>query len=100
MVNKPGAIAELKKLGFKTFSPFINEEYDNIKDDAERMEFIYSEIMRLNSLSFEELNEWYKSIFEILIYNRDLLFEYANSKDTIESEFIINLKKTINEKAY
>ena len=100
MINKAGALVELKKLGFKTFSPFINEEYDNIKDDAERMEFIYAEIMRLNSLSFEELNEWYKSIFEILIYNRDLLFEYANNKDKIESEFIINLKKTINEKAY
>ncbi len=99
MVNKPGALKELQNLGFKTFAPFINEEYDTIKNDSERMEFIYSEIMRLNSLSIEEIHNWYKSIYDILIYNRNLLFEYSDKKDELENNFLTTLKKLINEKS-
>jgi hypothetical protein len=33
-------LAELKKLGFKTFSPFIDESYDNERDSYKRMELI------------------------------------------------------------
>jgi hypothetical protein len=99
MVNKPGALKELHRLGFKTFTPFINESYDDIQNDTERMEFIYSEIMRLNSLSFEEIHEWYKSIWDILIYNRNLLFEYADNKDLTENDFLTTLRNRINEKA-
>jgi hypothetical protein len=99
MVNKPGALKELHNLGFKTFTPFINEEYDTIENDSERMEFIYSEILRLNSLSIEEIHNWYKSIYDILIYNRNLLFEYSDKKDEMETIFLTTLKKTINEKS-
>jgi len=99
MVNKPGALKELQNLGFKTFAPFINEEYDTIENDSERMEFIYSEIMRLNSLSIEEIHNWYKSIYDILIYNRNLLFEYSDKKDELENNFLTTLKKLINEKS-
>lgn len=99
MVNKPGALKELHNLGFKTFSPFINEEYDNIENDSERMEFIYSEIMRLDSLPIEDIHNWYKSIWDILIYNRNLLFEYSDKKDEMENDFLTTLKKRINEKA-
>lgn len=98
MINKPGALKEIHNLGFKTFSPFINEEYDNIEDDSERMEFIYAEIMRLNSLSIEEIHNWYKTIWDILIYNRNLLFDYADKKDWMEHNFITTLRDDINEK--
>jgi hypothetical protein len=99
MVNKPGALKELHNLGFKTFAPFINEEYDTIENDSERMEFIYSEILRLNALPIEEIHNWYKSIYDILIYNRNLLFEYSDKKDEMVNTFLITLKKTINEKS-
>ena len=55
--------------------------------------------MRLNSLSVEEIHNWYKSIWDILIYNRNLLFEYSDKKDEIENDFLTTLKKRINEKA-
>lgn len=32
-----GGLAEMRRLGFQTFSPFIDETYDDIEDPAERM---------------------------------------------------------------
>lgn len=92
-VNKNGALEELKKLGFKTFEPFIDESYDLEKDDVKRMKMISSEILRINSLPIEEINSWYHSINDILIHNQQLLFEYADSKQNTEREFLTNLKK-------
>lgn len=47
IMSSHGALKSLKKLGYKTFSPFVNEEYDNIRNDAERVEAIAKEMQRL-----------------------------------------------------
>ena len=91
-VNKSGALKELHSLGFKTFSPFINEEYDNETDDNKRIKMISSEIHRLNNLSTSEIHLWYHSILDILIHNQEVLFKYAENKQEIEREFITKLK--------
>ena len=76
-VNYPGALKHLKEMGFETFHPFINEGYDSILDPKKRMEFIYNEIVRLNSLSIEEIHEWYHSILGILVYNQNHALQHA-----------------------
>ena len=65
----PGSLQVLKDLGFKTFSPFINEEYDNEKDQVKRMNMIYAEIVRLCAMSKEDIHAWYWNMEEILIHN-------------------------------
>jgi hypothetical protein len=74
-------LKELKKLGFKTFSPYICEDYDNELDPEKRFNMIISEIERLSKIPMEEIHEWYKSIYEdILLYNQKKFFEYADYK--------------------
>jgi hypothetical protein len=74
-------LKELKKLGFKTFSPYICEDYDNELDPEKRFNMIISEIERLSKIPIEEIHEWYTSIYEdILLYNRDKFFEYSDFK--------------------
>jgi hypothetical protein len=74
-------LKELKKLGFKTFSPYICEDYDNELDPERRFNMIISEIERLSKIPMEEIHEWYKSIYEdILLYNQKKFFEYADYK--------------------
>jgi hypothetical protein len=90
-VNKSGAIKELKKLGFKTFHPFINESYDDIEDDAKRILAISEEIQRLDTLSIEEIHNWYYSIKDILIYNRNHFFSFADKSNQMEYEFLKNI---------
>lgn len=40
MVSRPHTLKALRERGYKTFSPYINESYDEIEDDYERMDKI------------------------------------------------------------
>jgi hypothetical protein len=72
-VAYPGALALLKSLGFKTFAPFINEEYDNELDDAIRLQMIYKEIERLCNMSKQEIHNWFWNMKDTLVYNHNHL---------------------------
>ena len=73
----PGTLSNLKELGFKTFSPYIDESYDNEISPFRRMQKITKEIKRLCSLSETEIYNWFTSMKYILIYNRQLMLEYG-----------------------
>jgi hypothetical protein len=68
-----GPISYLKRLktyGFKTFSDFWDESYDNIEDCKNRLEVLIKLVNDLNKKPIEELNELYKKTKDICIYNR------------------------------
>jgi len=91
-IGPPGSLEQLKKLGFKTFSPFIDEKYDSITDDEQRMRCVMQEIKRLSNLTLDEIHEWYNSIQDILIHNYDLFYSYELLKN-----HKIYLKRKINQ---
>ena len=66
-------LKELKRLGFKTFSDFWDESYDDIEDSKERYLKVSNLILELNSKSIEELNELYQQVKDIVIFNRNYL---------------------------
>jgi hypothetical protein len=83
--GRPGIIKGLHKLGFKTFSPYFNESYDDIIDDDERFDAIFNEITRLIHLSDDEWVEILKNIQLILEHNHSLFFnstKYGVTEDT------------------
>lgn len=49
--STPWFLKEFKNLGYKTFHPYIDESYDNIQDDIERLHAIVKEVERLCNLS-------------------------------------------------
>jgi hypothetical protein len=63
----------MKTLGYKTFSPFIDESYDDIENDMERMKYILKEVQRLDSLNEDELANFIKNLIPIAEYNFNLL---------------------------
>jgi hypothetical protein len=65
-----GSLAHLHKLGFKTFSPWIDESYDAIENNYLRFEAIKCEIDRLAAMSIDELNLMTKEMLPILMHNR------------------------------
>ena len=89
----PGALKELKRLGFKTFSPFIDESYDDELDEIKRFNLIYNEIARLCSMSKEDLHNWYWNMEEILIHNHNHILTLYQT-----DPYIFNLVKYLNEK--
>ena len=48
--STPFYLEDLKKLGFKTYSPYINEAYDSETDSTKRLNMIVDEINRICSL--------------------------------------------------
>lgn len=62
----------LKEYGFKTFSEFWDESYDDIEYYGDRLKAVLNVIRELNSKSIEEFNEIYQKTKDICIYNRRL----------------------------
>lgn len=82
-----GYLGYLKSIGFKTFNGFIDESYDTIQNNEERYFKVCSEIERISNLPIDELYDWYKSIKDILIHNRNHLLGFADKimfKDNLE----------------
>jgi hypothetical protein len=86
-VATTGSLKILKELGFKTFDGFIDESYDDICDNDERIKKIYSEIKKLCQLSKEEIHEWYWKMKDILIHNHMHLLSIHNNKMITELFF-------------
>jgi hypothetical protein len=73
IVSTPNFLVKFKELGYKSFSPWINEDYDKENDDATRMMMIIREIERLVNLSSEELEEFLTAMRDICEHNYQLL---------------------------
>lgn len=69
LVAQPYAVEQLKYLGFKTFSEFWDEGYDEIRNPTERLEHICRLIKKLNSYTKDEWLEMYKQMEPILEHN-------------------------------
>jgi hypothetical protein len=73
-----GTLAELKRLGFKTFESFIDESYDLEIESKNRIDKIEIEIEKLKNKSIEEIHQWYYSIKDILIHNQKHLYSFES----------------------
>lgn len=71
-VTTPYFLESLRKLGFKTFSPWINEDYDLIVDGQERMLAILTEVERINGLPEEEYQALLAGVAQQVQHNYEL----------------------------
>lgn len=67
------SLALLKSLGYKSFHPYIDESYDEIRDDKLRLITIAKEVKRLAELSGSALEEFLINCKEIVEYNFQIL---------------------------
>ena len=66
-----GTLTRIQDQGFKTFSPWINESYDNIKNIHARLEAIKQEIDRIALMSYEEISKLNQKLQSVYIHNRE-----------------------------
>lgn len=67
--GNPNILKSIKDMGYKTYHPFINENYDNEIDSSKRLKLIIDEIKRLSNLSESEFIELYKDCYQIAEWN-------------------------------
>lgn len=72
MVGNGGILRELRRKGFQTFHPFIDERYDDVSEPAERFRLIRREIERLCALDHSQLAELYAELWPRLMHNFSL----------------------------
>jgi hypothetical protein len=95
IVGRPHTLRFLKNLGFKTFSEFWDESYDEIEEDSLRMEKVYEVIKKLLNMSSFEWDLLYLKLKPILINNRKVLLEFH--EQNISNIYYKNLNNLINE---
>jgi len=73
VIGQPGTLARLKELGYKTFSDFWDESYDQELDPLVRMNKICNLVGNLSKLTIEELKSIVINTEDILKHNINLL---------------------------
>jgi hypothetical protein len=80
-----GQLEELRKLGFKTFAPWIDESYDLEPITDKRFDMIQDEVRRIAALTSDHRQQMIQEINEIADYNKEnyarLLKEYQENHD-------------------
>ena len=83
---RPHSLKELRKQGYKTFAPFIDETYDTIEDDDLRFDALFKEIKRLSNLTGNDWQIWQEGIKQIVEYNHS--FFHENKKFAITENYL------------
>ena len=85
IVGPCGSIELLKHQGFKTFNPWICEDYDSIVDPFDRMTAILSEIDRLTSLPIDTIQDYMLKCNNVLEHNhKHLLAEHSSMPERVD----------------
>lgn len=92
LASRPGSLKMLRKIGYKTFSPLIDESYDSIENNGERLEKIVNEVERLSKFTDAQWIEWQSQIKEIVDYNHSVLINrkkhmYAYTRNNYENQY-------------
>ncbi len=70
MLGGPYYLKHLKKLGFKTFSNFWDESYDNELNNETRMDMVIEIIKDINNKSISELEELKNKMMPVVLHNK------------------------------
>jgi len=84
LISHPHALKNFHKLGFKSFSNFINEEYDREENQIKRLKMVFAEIKRLSNIPFDQLEKQIQEHNSIFDHNLKILNDiHSNTQDNI-----------------
>jgi hypothetical protein len=69
ILGAPGCVAQIKKLGFKTFNSLWSEGYDLIEDPNDRIRAVVKIVKEIGSLSSDQLKDLMYSIQDVVEFN-------------------------------
>lgn len=85
IVGMQGTLKYLRKLGYKTFHPYIDESYDDLPDN-ERFAAIAEAIKKVQAI--ENKAEWYESMRGIVEHNYNL-FASTDTRKSQEHDAVV-----------
>jgi hypothetical protein len=73
VLSRPGTLKAFRSIGYRSFNEIIDESYDLVEDDGERMLMVVREIERLCNLDDEQLRNFLTKAKEICSHNYRIL---------------------------
>lgn len=95
LVAGPNSLDYLRSYGFKTFSPWIDESYDQEQDLIKRIKLVSNEMTRIENLSSIQKRRLLSQLKKIAMYNKQHFFS-NKFFDQIQSELVENLNTAID----
>lgn len=87
LAGPPHSLKHLRRIGYKTFSPMINESYDDITNGVARLLAIVDEVERLSKFSDEEWIKWQNDIKDIVNYNYNVIMNHSSEDYILVKDF-------------
>jgi UDPglucose 6-dehydrogenase len=87
LMGRPYFLKTLRSHGYQTFHPYIDETYDTVENDAERMKLIFNEISRLAAFTDDQYREWMQQVKPIVEHNKRQMHtnsDYRVTKDVLK----------------
>ena len=98
LLSHAGSLSELRSRGFKTFSDFWDESYDDCTSDIQRLTKVQELAKHLCAKSNSEWDDIYKDLAPILKHNRELVstppLNFTNNVEVRELHNFITGKGT------
>jgi hypothetical protein len=94
MLGPPGSLGLLRRYGFKTFSQYWSEDYDDITDPWARLDAVVEIIHKLDKLSLDDMEDMLLDMQNITLYNFNHF--YGDFGNIVYEELIANLKAAVN----
>jgi hypothetical protein len=91
-VSNAGYYRDMRALGFRTFNNLIDESFDQIEDNAQRLEHIAQEV---EWLCQQDLAKFAREAYNVCKYNQQLLAELSPK---LRKEFPDQFQQYINER--
>ena len=81
IVGQYNTLKVLRDYGFKTFGDWIDESYDDVKNDYDRMEMVTDVVKELNNMSVFEIDKLFWKFKDVLVHNFLHLKKFINEID-------------------
>ena len=73
MLTTPHFLKDIRHLGYRTFSPYIDESYDDIENDELRFKKVMDEVERIANMSDNQVYDFQQNVKKILEFNNKML---------------------------
>lgn len=92
VLSGPYYLRGLRRIGFRTFAPYINEEYDEEPEPIARANLVARELQRLISITDEEFTAVLAQCSAVLAHNQQLITDSIRIKQTVTRDLVSTLE--------
>lgn len=96
VLGNKGTLSKLKEFGYKTFSNWIDESYDEKETMEERALLITEQMKVLNTKNIDELKKMREEMYDICLHNQNNFRKVVKEKFSFNGQNMNGLKEVLS----